>query len=142
MKADLAKFDAAEPAYIKLVESANEAHAAYVEAQKVAFDAKVARDAAKAEVEGMASQYYFWDEDGNWQVADVYATLEALNEQKAELEEDIDFYLKEWPVGGAAYVEQLKIESEKLLLRIEVLTKIVAEYEAILAEAFGANPAA
>ena len=142
VKADLAKFDAAEPAYIKLVESANEAHAAYVEAQKVAFDAEMARDAAKAEVEGMASQYYFWDEDGNPQVADVYATLEALNEQKAELEEDIDFYLKEWPVGGAAYVEQLKIESEKLLLRIEVLTKIVAEYEAMLAEAFGANPAA
>ena len=142
VKADLAKFDAAEPAYIKLVDSANEAWAAYNEARKVAFDAKVARDAAKAEVEGMASQYYFWDEDGNWQVADVYATLEALNEQKAELEEDIDFYLKEWPVGGAAYVEQLKIESEKLLLRIEVLTKIVAEYEAMLAEAFGANPAA
>lgn len=142
VKADLAKIDAAEPAYIKLVESANEAHAAYVEAQKVAFDAQVARDAAKAEVEGMASQYYFWDEDGNLQVADVYAALEALNEQKAELEEEIDYYLKEWPVGGAAYVEMLKVESEKLLLRIEVLTKIVAEYEALLAEAFGANPAA
>ena len=142
VKTDLAKIDAAEPAYIKLVESANEAHAAYVEAQKVAFDAQVARDEAKAEVEGMASQYYFWDEDGNLQVADVYAALEALNEQKAELEEEIDYYLKEWPVGGAAYVEMLKVESDKLLLRIEVLTKIVAEYEAILAEAFGANFAA
>lgn len=142
VKADLAKFDAAESAYIKLVESANEAWAAYNEAQKVAFDAQVARDEAKAEVEGMASQYYFWDEDGNLQVADVYAALEALNEQKAELEEEIDYYLKEWPVGGAAYVEMLKVESDKLLLRIEVLTKIVAEYEAILAEAFGANFAA
>lgn len=142
VKADLAKIDAAEPAYIKLVESANAAWAAYNEAQKVAFDAEMARDAAKAEVEGMASQYYFWDEDGNLQVADVYAALEALNEQKAELEEEIDYYLKEWPVGGAAYVEMLKVESDKLLLRIEVLTKIVAEYEAILAEAFGANFAA
>ena len=141
VKANLKKLDEVEPAYTKVVDSWNEAAKAYMEARKVSFDTMVARDKAKAEVEGMASTYYYWDEDGNLQVADVYTALAALNEQKADIEAEIDSYITEWPEEGKVAIENLQLECSKLALRIEVLTKIVAEYEALLQEAFG-TPAA
>ena len=141
VKANLKKLDEVEPAYTKVVDSWNEAAKAYVESRKVTFDAMVARDEAKAEVEGMASTYYYWDEAGNLKEADVYTALAALNEQKADIEAEIDYYITEWPEEGKEAIEALQLECSKLALRIEVLSKIVAEYEALLQEAFG-TPAA
>lgn len=137
VKANLEKLDGVEAAYVKTVEAKAEAFKAYQEAIKVSFDALQARDEAMAEVDGMASTFYFWDEDGNLQEMSVVEALDYLAEKKAELEDEIDEYINEIPVQAAAYVEALTIECAEIELRIEVLTKIANEYEEILKEALG-----
>ena len=137
MKANLEKLDGVEAAYVKTVEAKAEAFKAYQEAIKVSFDALQARDEAMAEVDGMASTFYFWDEDGNLLEMSVVEALDYLAKKKAELEDEIDEYINEIPVQAAAYVEALTIECAEIELRIEVLTKIATEYEEILKEALG-----
>ena len=137
MKANLEKLDGVEAAYVKAVEAKAEAFKAYQEATKVSFDALQARDEAMAEVDGMASTFYFWDEDGNLLEMSVVEALDYLADKKAELEDEIDEYINEIPVQAAAYVEALTIECAEIELRIEVLTKIATEYEEILKEALG-----